>query len=107
MTATAVAKFDLNFEALESLRVPLCHCILGLFFVNLVQQLFAAIGSVVLSRFTCTICVFDACSWIKISQADKEIARVSVGSIFALLGLGIIMHVIFLLVNFAVAVFFK
>jgi SBF-like CPA transporter family (DUF4137) len=46
-------------------------------------------------------------SWIKISQADKYIANVSVGSIFALLFLGLAMHVMFLLFNYAVAVAVK
>jgi hypothetical protein len=42
--------------------------------------------------------------WIKISQADKYIAKISVGSIFALLFLGLAMHVMFLLFNYAVTV---
>ncbi len=41
-------------------------------------------------------------SWIKISQADKNLAKVSVSSIFALLAIGSAMHIVYLLFTYAV-----
>lgn len=46
--------------------------------------------------------LLGARSWIKISQAEKSIAHVTVASAMVLIALSVLMHIIFLLFNYAV-----